>query len=169
MLHYATHAVGKAVLFSVAGVLIVQLHGLRSLSKMGGLAAKMPITASLAIIGFMHITGVPPSLGLWSEVLIVFGAVAKAAEIGAAAFVLLVIGLLIAIGLSTAYSFITMKRIFFGHSSSETHGDRVEEGKGILFPILVIAAVGVVLFFYPAIFIDPLKNFIDFVQRIMQG
>jgi len=161
MLHYATHAVGKAILFSVAGVLIVQLHGLRSLSKMGGLAAKMPITASLAMIGFMQITGMPPSLGLWSEVLIVFGAVSKAQELGAAAFALLVVGLLIAIGLSTAYSFITMKRIFFGHSSSEIHEERVEGGKGILLPIVAIAAVGVILFFYPTIFIDPLIKFIN--------
>jgi NADH-quinone oxidoreductase subunit M len=162
MLHYATHAIGKAILFSVAGVLIVQLHGLRSISKMGGLASKMPITASLALIGFMQITGVPPSIGLWSEVLIVFGAVQRATEIGSAAFVLLVIGLLVAIGLSTAYSFITMKRIFFGRSSSdEEHGERVEGRKRILLPITVVAIVGILLFFYPAIFIDPLINLIN--------
>lgn len=165
MLHYATHAVGKAILFSVAGVLIVQLHGLRSLGKMGGLAAKMPLTAALALIGFMNITGVPPSLGLWSEVLIVFGAVARASQIGAVAFVLLVAGLLVAIGLSTAYSFITMKRIFFGPISSEVHGDHVEAKMNILFPILIIAAVGTLLFFFPGIFIDPLVKFISSIQR----
>jgi len=160
MLHYVTHAVGKAVLFSVAGVLIVQLHGLRSLSKMGGLAGKMPITAALALIGFMQITGVPPSLGLWSEVLIVFGAVARASEISGVAFVLLVISLLVAIGLSTAYAFITMKRIFFGRFSSEEHSvERAEARWSVLFPILVVAAVGVLLFFYPALFIDPLMRF----------
>jgi len=165
MLHYATHAVGKAILFSVAGVLIVQLHGLRSLSKMGGLAAKMPITAALALIGFMNITGVPPSLGLWSEVLIVFGAVSRASQIGAVAFALLVVGLLVAIGLSTAYSFITMKRIFFGPISPEIHSDHVEAKMGILFPILIIAAVGVLLFFFPGIFIDPLVKFISSIPR----
>jgi NADH-quinone oxidoreductase subunit M len=165
MLHYATHAVGKAILFSVAGVLIVQLHGLRSLSKMGGLAAKMPITAALALIGFMNITGVPPSLGLWSEVLIVFGTVSRASQIGAVAFALLVVGLLVAIGLSTAYSFITMKRIFFGPISPEIHSDHVEAKMGILFPILIIAAVGVLLFFFPGIFIDPLVKFISSIPR----
>jgi NADH-quinone oxidoreductase subunit M len=110
----------------------------------------------------MQITGVPPSIGLWSEVLIVFGAVQRATEIGSAAFVLLVIGLLVAIGLSTAYSFITMKRIFFGRSSSdEEHGERVEGRKRILLPITVVAIVGILLFFYPAIFIDPLINLIN--------
>src|SRR3990172_9743669 len=66
MLQYATHAIGKAILFSVAGVLIVKFNGLRSISKMGGLAVKMPITAALALMGFMQITGIPPSLGFWS-------------------------------------------------------------------------------------------------------
>jgi len=164
MLHYVTHAVGKAVLFSVAGILITQFHGLRSISKMGGLAAKTPIVASLALLGFMHITGVPPSLGLWSEVLIVFGAVTKVSELGAVAFILLVVGLLVAIGLSTAYSFITMKRIFFGHTSSETQGERVKETRSIMWPVLAIASVGVILFFYPTIFIDPLINFVKSIQ-----
>jgi NADH-quinone oxidoreductase subunit M len=158
MLHYTTHAVGKAVLFSVAGVLIVQFHGLRSLNKMGGLATKMPIIATLALIGFMHITGIPPSLGLWSEVLIVFGVVSKVTEMGLIAFALLIIGLLIAIGLSTAYSFITMKRIFFGHPSPEISEVRVKRRKTLLLPIVVIAVVGILLFFFPTIFIDPLTR-----------
>jgi NADH-quinone oxidoreductase subunit M len=158
MLHYATHAVGKAVLFLVAGVLIVQFHGLRSLSKMGGLATKMPIIATLALIGFMHIVGIPPSLGLWSEVLIVFGAVSKVTEMGLIAFSLLVVGLLIAIGLSTAYSFITMKRIFFGHPKPEISEVRIERRKTLTLPIVVIAVVGILLFFFPTIFIDPLTR-----------
>jgi NADH-quinone oxidoreductase subunit M len=165
MLQYATHAIGKGVLFSVAGVLIVKLQGLRSISKMGGLAAKMPITASLALLGFMQITGIPPSLGLWSEVLIVFGAVGRAQDLGSIAFVLLVVGLLIAIGLSTAYSFITMKRIFFGSSSSEeTPREGLELKKSILIPIVVVAVVGVLLFFFPGIFIDPLIKFVSTFQ-----
>ena len=160
MLQYATHAIGKAILFSVAGVLIVKFNGLRSISKMGGLAVKMPITAALALLGFMQITGIPPSLGLWSEVLIVFGAVGRAQAMGSIAFVLLVIGLLVAIGLSTAYAFITMKRIFFGQPSpDQPKGEGLEVKKTILIPIIIIAIVGILLFFFPGIFIDPLTKF----------
>ena len=160
MLQYATHAVGKAILFSVAGVLIVKFGGLRSLRKMGGLAVKMPLTAALALLGFMQITGIPPSLGLWSEVLIVFGAVGRAKDLGSAAFILLVIGLLVAIGLSTTYAFITMKRIFFGQPSpDQPKGEGLEINKTILIPIIIIAAVGILLFFFPQIFIDPLTKF----------
>ena len=162
MLQYVTHAVGKAILFYVAGVLIVKFNGLRSISKMGGLAVKMPITAALALLGFMQITGIPPSLGLWSEVLIVFGAVGRAQLMGSLAFVLLVIGLLVAIGLSTAYAFITMKRIFFGQPSpDQPKGEGLEVKKAILIPIIIIAVVGILLFFFPGIFIDPLTKFVS--------
>jgi len=153
ILHYAAHAVGKALLFATAGVLITQLHGLRSIGKMGGLAPKMPITASLALIGFMHITGIPPSLGLWSEVLILAGVSNFAVAINQ--FFWVVLFLLIGIGLSTAYSFITMRRIFFGHPS-EAAGEAKEAGITLLGPMIIIAAVGLLLFLVPQLLVDPM-------------
>ncbi len=157
MLHYVAHAVGKALLFATAGVLIVQLHGLRSISKMGGLATKMPLTASLALIGFMHITGIPPSLGLWSEVLIVTGIAGTTLGRSTLYFASLLAILLIGIGLSTAYAFLTMKRIFFGEPS-EASGEAKDAGLGLLGPMIVVAAVGVLLFIWPSILIDPLMT-----------
>jgi len=157
MLHYASHAIGKALLFMVAGTLIAQLHGLRRIDWMGGLASKMPYTAAMALMGFMNITGVPPSLGLWSEILIVTGAVNRAFEDGN--FILMVVSLVIAIGLSTGYAFVTMKRIFFGETSEKT--EKAEEaGKDLIIPMAVIAALGVVLFVVPSIFINPLMSFL---------
>lgn len=160
ILHYVSHAVGKALLFMTAGVLIVNLHGLRSISKMGGLAARMPLTASLALIGFMHITGVPPSLGLWSEILTVLGAVNRAMEIGSTAYIALLSALIVAIGLSTAYAFITMKRVFFGELSEHVKGASIKEVVSLLGPMAVIASVGIGLFFYPGVLIDPLMSLV---------
>ncbi len=153
ILHYAAHAVGKALLFATAGVLITQLHGLRSIGKMGGLAPKMPITASLALIGFMHITGIPPSLGLWSEILILAGVSNFAVAINQ--FFWVVLFLLIGIGLSTAYSFITMRRIFFGHPS-EAAEEAKEAGITLLGPMIIIAAIGLLLFLVPQLLVDPM-------------
>ncbi len=161
MLHYTSHAVGKAVLFMVAGVLIVQLHGLRSIRGMGGLAAKMPLTTSLALIGFMHITGVPPSLGLWSEILILIGAVGKASEASTLSFIVILLLLVVAIGLSTAYAFVTAKRIFFGAITEKLREEAKEAGWILVGTILVIAVVGVLLFVYPTVFIDSLVNMIS--------
>lgn len=168
MLQYVTHAVGKAILFSVAGLLIVKFNGLRSISKMGGLAVKLPVAGGLALLGFMQITGIPPSLGFWSEVMIVFGAVNRAQVLGSISFILLVIGLIVAIGLSTGYAFLTMKRIFFGQPSAnqpELHDLKID--KLILIPIVVIAVVGILLFFFPGIFIDPLTKFLTNFQGLI--
>ncbi|RLG40074.1 MAG: NADH-quinone oxidoreductase subunit M, partial [Thermoproteota archaeon] len=164
MVHYAAHAVGKALLFATAGVLITQLHGLRSISKMGGLAPKMPITASLALIGFMHITGIPPSLGLWSEVLIVMGISSTTTGRSTLYFVALLAVLLIGIGLSTAYAFLTMKRIFFGQPSEAAEKAK-EAGMGLLGPMIVMAAVGIALFIWPRLLIDPLMASLRILLR----
>lgn len=165
MLHYASHAVGKAVLFMVAGVLITQLN-LRSLSKLGGLAARMPVTSALALVGFMHITGIPPTVGFWSEVLIIFGIVQKVLEAGSATFVALVVALLVAIALSTAYAFITMRRIFFG-GPPQALKERAKEAKlNLTVALIVVGAVGLLLFFYPNPFIDPLTAFIKAVYGL---
>ncbi|MEM2489984.1 MAG: complex I subunit 5 family protein [Candidatus Korarchaeum sp.] len=157
LLHYAAHAVGKALLFATAGVLITQLHGLRSISRMGGLASKMPLTAALALIGFMHITGVPPSLGLWSEILILAGVSDFSMRIGH--FVTVVALLLVGIGLSTAYSFVTMRRIFFG-KESEVAEHASEAGYDLIGPMIVIAALGLLLFLLPQLLIDPMVSYL---------
>ncbi len=155
LLHYTAHAVGKALLFTTAGVLIAELHGLRSISKMGGLAPKMPITAALALIGFMHITGIPPSLGLWSEVLILTGVANAAVKLNA--FFPILILLLIGIGLSTAYSFVTMKRMFYG-PESEAAKHAKEARSSLLMPMVIIAAVGLILFLVPQLLIEPMMS-----------
>ncbi len=156
MTHYAAHAVGKALLFSTAGVLIVQMDGLRSISKMGGLASRMPMTSSLALLGFMHITGIPPSLGLWSEILILTGLAGTAVGGSAAYFSAMVLILLVGIGLSTAYAFLTMKRIFFGQPTDRTEGAE-EAGWTLLGPMAVVAAAGILLFLWPGVVLDPLS------------
>ncbi|MDH3823619.1 MAG: proton-conducting transporter membrane subunit, partial [Nitrosopumilus sp.] len=59
---YVTHGIGKGILFMMAGIIIVKV-GTRSISKLGGLAGKMPITAVCAVIGALTIMGVPPTSG----------------------------------------------------------------------------------------------------------
>jgi NADH-quinone oxidoreductase subunit M len=166
ILHYVSHAVGKAVLFMIAGVMIVQLHGLRSIKNMGGLATKMPITGSLALIGFMHITGIPPTVGFWSEVLIIFGIVKRVLETGSLAFTCVVIALLVAIGLSTAYAFITMKRIFFGAISDKLKREARDGNASLMITVAIIASIGLALFFYPNLFIDPLTSFVKAIYGL---
>ena len=163
MLHYVSHAVGKALLFMTAGNLIVTFNGLRSIGKMGGVARKLPLTASLALVGFLHITGVPPSLGFWSEILTIMGAMNRAMSMGTSIYVAMIVGLLTAIGLSTIYAFLTMKRIFYGEEGEGISGLKPEELRGLVLPMILIAAFGVVMFFYPSLLVDPLVSLVKSV------
>src|SRR5262245_503832 len=63
---YVSHGLGKALLFMMAGSIILQT-GTRSMSQLGGLAGKMSYTAVLAMIGGLTIIGIPPTSGFMSE------------------------------------------------------------------------------------------------------
>ena len=63
---YVSHGLGKAILFMMAGAIILQT-GTRSMSQLGGLAGKMPYTAVIAMIGALTIMGIPPTSGFMSE------------------------------------------------------------------------------------------------------
>jgi NADH-quinone oxidoreductase subunit M len=148
MFQYVTHGLGKGILFMVAGAIILQAHGLRSISKMGGLASKMPITATAALIGFLTIMGIPPTTGFISEFLIFAGAFKEAFTLNS----MLRIGLSILGVTSTAitagYSLWAVKRIFFGKLPEEL-SNVTEPPITVTGPLLVLAIVSVVLGIFP--------------------
>ena len=74
LFHLMNHAVFKSLLFLNAGS-IEYATGTRDYSKMGGLKAKMPVTAATSMIASMSISGVPPFNGFWSKLFIVVAAV----------------------------------------------------------------------------------------------
>ena len=148
MFQYVTHGLGKGILFMVAGAIIMQTHGLRSISKMGGLASKMPITTIAAIIGFLTIMGIPPTTGFISEFLIFAGSFNQAFALNS----MIRIGLsflgVVSTALTAGYSLWAVKRIFFGKLPDEL--GNVTEASGIVTgPLLVLATISVVLGIFP--------------------
>jgi NADH-quinone oxidoreductase subunit L len=65
--HLVTHAFFKALLFLGAGSVIHGLHGEQDLRKMGGLASKMPVTATTMWIGGLGLAGCPLLAGFFSK------------------------------------------------------------------------------------------------------
>ena len=152
MLHYLTHAVGKAVLFMLAGVFIVEL-GTRDITRMGGLARKYPLMAAAALLGFMHLVGIPPALGMWSEVLIVYG-VFDAFEAGSQAVLWgITLILILAFMITAAYSFIMMRKIFFGQPRIEGQ-EYIDDFKAT---ILLVGVLGVFFFVIIGPLSEPLR------------
>ena len=148
MFQYVTHGLGKGILFMVAGAIIMQAHGLRSIGKMGGLASKMPITTTAAIIGFLTIMGIPPTTGFISEFLIFAGSFNEAFALNS----MLRIGLsflgVVSTALTAGYSLWAVKRIFFGKLPDEL-SNVTEAPWTVTGPLLVLAAISLVLGIYP--------------------
>lgn len=154
VMQYVSHGLGKAVLFMTAGTIIIMAHGLRSISKMGGLAKKMPLTAIAAFMGFLTIGGVPPLLGFQAEWELFGGVFGKALQFSDTNYFLLGVAAALITTLTVAYAVWALKRIFFGSLSPE-----VEHVKDPPFtalgPLLLLAIISLVLGIYP----EPLIKF----------
>nr|MDP9492935.1 NADH-quinone oxidoreductase subunit M [Thermoproteota archaeon] len=110
---YVTHGLGKAILFMMAGSIILQT-GTRSMSKLGGLAGRMPYTAVIAMIGALTIMGIPPTSGFMGE-WILFNGVLQSGLENSDTLRIVAFGLgILATVLSAAYILWMYKRIFFG-------------------------------------------------------
>ncbi|MFE7607025.1 proton-conducting transporter transmembrane domain-containing protein [Streptomyces celluloflavus] len=66
LLHVVNHAAFKALLFCAAGS-VLRATGLRDLDLLGGLRARMPLTAGLFALGALGAVALPPGNGFISE------------------------------------------------------------------------------------------------------
>lgn len=159
---YVTHAIGKGILFMMAGIIIVKV-GTRSISKLGGLAGKMPITAVCAVIGALTIMGVPPTSGFMGEWVLFYGALETAIEEGSTLRAV-TFGLgLVATALTMSYMLWMLKRVFFGKTPE--HLENVKEGSWYMTaPMMVLAGFSIVVGIYPDIFF---KTIIPYMNGVL--
>jgi len=150
MFQYVTHGLGKGILFMVAGAIMLQADGLRSIRRMGGLAAKMPLTATAALLGFFTIMGLPPTTGFVSEFLIFAGSFHEAFTLGSTFRLALAFLGVVSTALTAGYSLWAIKRIFFGQLPSELSNVK-EAPLTITGPILVLAAISIMIGIFPDI------------------
>src|SRR5881409_3513089 len=148
MFQYISNATAKGILFIVVGAIMLQFRGERSMSKMGGLAGKMPITASAAFIGSLALMGFPSTNGFFSEFLLFQGGFARATSAFSAYRVIVAILGVFATGFTAGYSLMAMKKIFFGAPNSDT-SDVKEAPWTITLPLITLSIVTLVLGIYP--------------------
>jgi len=148
MFQYVTHGLGKGILFMVAGAIMIQADGLRSIRKMGGLAAKMPITATATLIGFLTIMGIPPTTGFISEFLIFAGSFHEAFQLNSMLRIALSSLGVVSTVLTAGYSLWAVRRIFFGPLPAEL--SNVKEAPWTMTaPILVLSVISIILGIFP--------------------
>jgi proton-translocating NADH-quinone oxidoreductase chain M len=160
-LFYVTHGLGKAILFMMAGSIILQT-GTRSMSKLGGLAGNMPYTAVITMIGALTIIGIPPTSGFMSE-WILFGGVLQTALSQGDSFrvVLFGFGILTTV-LSSAYILWMYKRIFFGKIPERLVNVK-DSSAYITATMAALAGLTLVLGVYPDPILNPITSYVESV------
>lgn len=137
--HLFNHAVFKSLLFLNAGAVEHQT-GTRNMDRLGGLAAKMPVTGTASVVAGLSMAGVPPFSGFWSKLLIVIALWASGH------YTYAVIAILASI-LTLGYALSMQRRIFFGKVAEGLENTR-EVDFGLLLPqvilVAIIVAVGLV-------------------------
>jgi NADH-quinone oxidoreductase subunit M len=150
MFQYVSHGLGKGILFMMAGTIIMQAHGLRSIGRMGGLASKMPITATAALLGFLTIMGVPPTTGFISEFLIFAGSFNQGFATDSMLRISISALAVISTALTAGYSLWAVKRIFFGPLPAELN-NVTEAPWTVTGPLLVLGITSLIIGIYPDI------------------
>jgi NADH-quinone oxidoreductase subunit M len=156
VLFYISHGLCKAVLFMMSGVLMHAFHT-RSISRFGGLGPRMPFTATASLIAFLGLAGTPPMIGFWGEVFIFAGSMHTAfthlASVDMARALVTAVAI-VGSALTAGYGLWTIRRVFFGQPNEETR--RAKEGPAVMVaPIMILAALAVVLGVYPTVMAEP--------------
>lgn len=145
LLHVLNHAVFKAALFMVAGIVAHAAHA-RDLTRLGGLGRAMPVTAAVAVLGGLSMAGVPPFGGFVSKEMMLDAAQAE----GPFVMVLVTFGA----ALSVAYTARFVWGIFGGPRRTEAE---VEEATpALLIPAALLACLAVALGLAPGMLAEPL-------------
>jgi NADH-quinone oxidoreductase subunit M len=152
LFHYVSHATCKGILFLSAGILIYQLEGTRSIRKLGGLAAKMPITAMAFILGFLGIAGAPPLNGFQSEWMIFSGAFTGAIHSSPLRLIIATLSLISTV-ITAGYALWAIRRIFFGPLPDNLKMAK-EAPITMTGPLIVLAVASIILGIYPRLVTD---------------
>jgi proton-translocating NADH-quinone oxidoreductase chain M len=156
---YVTHALGKSLLFMMAGSIILQT-GTSNMNKLGGLGSKMPYTAVLAMIGCLTIIGVPITSGFMSEWVLFNGALQSAVnELSVPRVVTFAFAILSTI-LTSAYLLWMYKRIFYGEAPQPLKNVH-DSSRYVIVTMGVIAALTLIIGLYPDLFYKPIIGYAD--------
>jgi hydrogenase-4 component B len=153
LFHAANHACFKACLFLGAGAVLFRT-GERDMDRLGGLGARMPVTAGSSTIAALAISGVPPLNGFASKWLIV----ASCLLAGLYMPLFLLLGLVaMFISLVTLASFLkVLGAVFLG--ADRMSKDVREVPTSMAVPQVVLASLCVLLGVVPFAVLGPLRD-----------
>jgi formate hydrogenlyase subunit 3/multisubunit Na+/H+ antiporter MnhD subunit len=160
MFYFLSHILGKAILFSTAGIL-VYITGIRDMRGMGGLASKMPITATLWIFGALILSALPPLSGFAAEWVLFTGIFTFGVHTIPLGLIIAILSIS-AVILTIVYTFWAAKRIFFGPLKQELANNPEIRDPPLTMsvPLLILAVISLILGVYPKTILDLLQSVI---------
>ncbi len=156
-----SHGLAIALLFLVSGALLYRT-GLRDMSKMGGLAEKLPVAILAIIAGFLTIGGVPPAVGFKSKFILLSGAMERGFETTIIELIVAILAGSLATLITLAYEFKTVWRIFYGKLPNELEGVTMVP-PSMAVTLLALGALAIIFGIWPALFTNPIEVFIEHI------
>jgi len=144
--YFLSHILGKCILFSAAGILLVQT-GARNIKEMGGLGRKMPLTATLCILGSMILSAIPPLSGFQAEWIMFVGIFQLGSYNAMLNLIVAMVGIF-ATFLSVVYTFWPIARVFFGPLPASLENVK-EAPLSMIIPLFVLALVSFLIGVFP--------------------
>lgn len=154
--YFISHMLGKCILFAVAGILLTQT-GVRSIKDMSGLARKMPLTATLCIIGSMILSAIPPLSGFQGEWTLFSGVFQQGIQGTSLMLALAIVGIFATL-LTAVYTFWPAIRMFFGPLSPSLENVK-EAPYSMILPLFAVATVSFIIGIFP----DLITHFLNAV------
>lgn len=151
VLFMVSHALTKGLLFFTAGSVVYATRGVRSMSELGGLGKRLPVTAACSLAGALSLAGVPPFSGF----------VAKAAVILAAATAhqWVPLGIAVAMSLVTlAYMIAMSQQVFRRSPPAALQAEQVHEVPATMRVAMLMLAGAMLLVGLLPQLLDPLLH-----------
>jgi NADH-quinone oxidoreductase subunit M len=129
----------------------------------------MPYTAMSSLLGFLTISGLPPTIGIISKALVLMGLadlIFRGASLSPGMVALVVVAAIAGFGLTIAYSFITMKRIFFGELG-EVGGEVSEAPLEAVTSITAVALASIAILVLGSLIVNPLSSAVASIIPIL--
>jgi formate hydrogenlyase subunit 3/multisubunit Na+/H+ antiporter MnhD subunit len=147
MFYFLSHILGKAILFSTAGILVYTVET-RDMRRMGGLWSKMPLTAVLWFSAALILSALPPTSGFVGKWLFFTGAFQRVQNdpLGLVIVILAILSTL----MTLIYTFLMGIRIFFGPAKQIAGNHPISDPPLTMsLPLVVLALMAFILGIFP--------------------
>ena len=135
LLFILMHGIAKAGLFLCAGI-VEQNTGMKDITKLGGLAATMPMTAAAFAMCAFSVMGIPPFGGFFSKYLVIAGTLTAGQTAIAAAFIVGAV-------LTILYLFRTFTMVFLGDARTPAIAAVREGSPVMIFSVVLLSVLAV--------------------------